>query len=172
MAAPGSASWVAGILARDLRALRREVEAYADERDLWRQAPGVVNPGGNLALHCAGSLQHFIGGVLGGSGYVRNRDAEFGQREVPRTELLADIDAAIAAVRRGLERVSPQQWEAQYPLPVGGVTLTTGEFMVHLAVHLGYHLGQVDYHRRLVTGDGKTVGAMPPAELSTARKTP
>src|SRR5207244_1072758 len=99
MAAPGSASWVAGILARDLRALRREVEAYADERDLWRQAPGVVHPG-------------------------------------------------------------------------GGGTLTARELMVHLAVHLGYHLGQVDYHRRLVTGDGKTVGAMPPAELSTARKTP
>ena len=172
MAAPGSASWVAGILARDLRALRREVEAYADERDLWRPAPGVVNPGGNLALHCAGNLQHFIGGVLGGSGYVRNRDAEFGQREVPRTELLADIDAAIAAVRRGLERVTPQQWEAQYPLAVGGVTLTTGDLMVHLAVHLGYHLGQVDYHRRLVTRDGTTVGAMLPTDLSTARKAP
>ena len=172
MAAPGSPSWVAGILARDLKALRREVEAYADERDLWRTAPGVANPGGNLALHCAGNLQHFIGSVLGGSGYVRNRDAEFGQRQVPRTELLADIDAAIAAVRRGLERVTPQQWEAQYPLAVGGVTLTTGDLMVHLAVHLGYHLGQVDYHRRLVTGDGTTVGAMLPTDLSTARKAP
>ena len=172
MAAPGSPSWVAGILARDLKALRREVEAYADERDLWRTAPGVANPGGNLALHCAGNLQHFIGGVLGGSGYVRNRDAEFGQRQVPRTELLADIDAAIAAVRRGLERVTPQQWEAQYPLAVGGVTLTTGDLMVHLAVHLGYHLGQVDYHRRLVTRDGTTVGAMLPTDLSTARKAP
>jgi len=172
MAAPGSPSWVAGILARDLKALRREVEAYADERDLWRTAPGVANPGGNLALHCAGNLQHFIGGVLGGSGYVRNRDAEFGQRQVPRTELLADIDAAIAAVRRGLERVTPQQWEAQYPLAVGGVTLTTGDLMMHLAVHLGYHLGQVDYHRRLVTGDGTTVGAMLPTDLSTARKAP
>ena len=172
MAAPGSPSWVAGILARDLKALRREVEAYADERDLWRTAPGVANPGGNLALHCAGNLQHFIGGALGGSGYVRNRDAEFGQRQVPRTELLADIDAAIAAVRRGLERVTPQQWEAQYPLAVGGVTLTTGDLMVHLAVHLGYHLGQVDYHRRLVTGDGTTVGAMLPTDLSTARKAP
>src|SRR2546430_7569779 len=145
MAAPGSASWVAGILARDLRALRREVEAYADERDLWRQAPGVVNPGGNLALHCAGSLQHFIGGVLGGSGYVRNRDAEFGQREVPRTELLADIDAAIAAVRRGLERGAPQQWEAQYPPAVGGGTLTPGDPMVALAVHLGDHLCPADH---------------------------
>jgi len=172
MAAPGSASWVVGVLARDLKALRREIEAYADERDLWRKAPGVANPGGNLALHCAGNLQHFIGGVLGGSGYVRDRDAEFGQREVPRTELLADIDAAIAAVRRGLDRVTPQQWEAQYPLPVAGVTLTTGEFMMHLAVHLGYHLGQVDYHRRLVTRDGTTVGAMLPTDLSTARKVP
>jgi len=168
MAAPGTPSWVAGILTRDLKALRREVEAYPDERDLWRIAPGVSNPGGNLALHCAGNLQHFIGGVFGGSGYVRDRDAEFSRRDVPRAELLADIDAAIASVRRGLERVTPQQWDGQYPHPVGGVRLTTGEFMVHLAVHLGYHLGQVDYHRRLVTGDGKTVGAVLPTELSTA----
>src|SRR2546425_8677611 len=103
MAAPGSPSWVAGILARDLKALRREVEAYADERDLWRTAPGVTNPGGNLALHCAGNLQHFIGGVLGCSGYLRHPDAEFRQRPAPPTEPPADIDAANSAEPRGLQ---------------------------------------------------------------------
>src|SRR2546426_11267808 len=97
MAAPGSPSWVAGILARDLNALRREVETYPDERDLWRTAPGVANPGGNLALHCAGNLQHFIGGVFGGPGYARDRDAEVGRRDVPRAQLRADIHTALPA---------------------------------------------------------------------------
>src|SRR2546425_8219768 len=105
MAAPGSPSWVAGILARDLKALRREVEAYPEERDLWRTAPGVANPGGNLTLHCAGNLQHFIGGVLGGSGHVRGRDAEVGPRGVPRAALLAGNHAALVGPRRRPPRV-------------------------------------------------------------------
>jgi DinB family protein len=170
MAAPTAASWIAGVLTRDLKALKREIEAYPADADLWRVAPGIANCGGNLALHCAGNLQHFIGVVLGGTEYARNRDAEFNSKGVPRAELLAQADAAIAAVRLGLERVTAAQWDAPYPLPVAGVTLTTGDFMTHLAAHMGYHLGQIDYHRRLVTGDGKTVGAMPPAELTTARK--
>jgi hypothetical protein len=164
------ASILAAIIARDLRALEREVRAYADERDLWRLAPGVANPAGNLVLHLTGNLQHFIGVVLGGSKFVRDRDAEFRRRDVPRDELLGQIDATRAAVERGLASVSDGRLAERYPQPVGGVTLTTADFLMHLAVHLGYHLGQVDYHRRLVTGDGKTVGALLPTELSSAKR--
>src|SRR5438067_3683862 len=77
-------SWIGGILARDLRALRREIEAYPNERDLWQVQPGITNSAGNLALHLAGNLQYFVGAVLGGTGYVRDRDAEFKRRDVPR----------------------------------------------------------------------------------------
>src|SRR5437764_673264 len=95
---PQLSTWIAGILVRDLRALRREVEAFADERDLWRVPPGIGNSAGTLALHLAGNIRHYIGAVLGGTGYVRDRDAEFALRDVPRTDLLADIDAALVAV--------------------------------------------------------------------------
>jgi uncharacterized damage-inducible protein DinB len=163
-----------GILARDLRALRRELEAYPDERDIWRVAPGITNSAGTLALHLAGNLQSFIGAVLGGSGYVRDREAEFARRDVPRAELLREIDAARAAVAQGLERLSEPDLARPYPQPLGAHTVTTGDFLIHLAVHLTYHLGQVDYHRRLLTGQDAAapIRAVAVTELSSASPLP
>ena len=158
-------AWINTVMTRELKALRREIEAYPSEAELWQGAPGIVNPGGNLALHLAGNLQYFVGAVLGGTGYKRFRDAEFGSRDVPRAELLREIDAAISAVQKGLARVSDADLEKPYPEAIGGVTPTTGAFLAHLAVHLGYHLGQVDYHRRIVSGQGATVGALAVGEL-------
>lgn len=156
---------IATVMARELKALRREVEAYPSDADLWRTVPGIANPGGNLVLHLAGNLQYFVGTVLGGTEYVRNRDREFGARDVPRAELVREIDGAIAAVETGLARVSDADLGKPYPQAVGGVTPTLGALLTHLAVHLGYHLGQVDYHRRILTRDAKTVGALAVGEL-------
>jgi len=89
--------WITNVITRELKALRREIEAYPSEDGMWEVLPGIANPGGNLALHLAGNIQYFLGNVLGKSGYVRNRDAEFGSRDVPRNELLREIDNAIAA---------------------------------------------------------------------------
>lgn len=159
---------LAAIFARDLASLRMEIEAYPADGDLWRLAPGIANPGGTLALHLAGNLQHFIGAILGGTGYRRNRDAEFGDRDVPREQIVREIDAAIAAVTRTLEALGPAALEAEYPEPVAGVRVNTADFLVHLAVHLGYHLGQVDYHRRMVTGGKPLGGAVSPTRLGSA----
>ena len=93
---------VAAILDRDLGTLRREVEAYPDERGLWQEVPGISNVAGTLALHLAGNLQHYIGARLGRTGYVRDRAAEFARRDVPRSELLSQIEAARAAVKAAL----------------------------------------------------------------------
>jgi uncharacterized damage-inducible protein DinB len=157
--------WIAIVMTRELKALRREVESYPSDADLWRTLPGIVNPGGNLVLHLAGNIQYFLGAVLGGSGYKRYRDAEFGSRDVPRADLLREIDGALAAVTTGLARVNDADLEKPFPEAVGGVTPTTGAFLAHLAVHLSYHLGQVDYHRRIITHEGKTVGALAVGEL-------
>jgi DinB family protein len=164
-------TWMAGALARDLRALRRELEAYPDERDLWRTVPGIVNPAGTLALHLTGNLQHFIGTVLGGSSYVRNRDAEFNRRDVPRAELLREIDAALGVVEGTLSRLPDDALAKPFPQPIAGVTLATGDFLMHLCIHFGWHLGQLDYHRRLVTGQGGggQIRAMLPVDLSSAK---
>jgi uncharacterized damage-inducible protein DinB len=165
-----SPEFYGGVILRDLRALRREVEAFPDERDLWRVPPGVANSAGTLALHLAGNIQHYVGTVLGKTGYVRDRAAEFARRDVPRAEILTQIDAAIAAVETGLAKLTDAMLAADYPEPVAGHTVMTSEWLVHLAVHVGYHLGQVDYHRRIVTGRGDTTGAMAIPELRSARK--
>lgn len=162
--------YLVGVIVRDLKALGREVEAYPDDASLWRTPPGITNSGGTLALHLCGNVQHFFGAILGGTGYVRDRGAEFSRRDVPRAEILAQVSAAVAAAERGLARVSDAGVAADFAEPIAGHTVSTGEWLIHLAVHLGYHLGQVDYHRRLVTGRGETVRTMAVPELRTARK--
>ena len=158
---------VAAILDRDLRTLAREVEAYPDERDLWRLPPGAANSGGTLALHLAGNVRHYFGTRLAGGDYVRDRPAEFAARGVPRAELLAQIEAARDAVRAAA--AAAVALEADFPETIGGLRFVTGEYLVHLCVHFAFHLGQLDYHRRLVTGDARAVGAVRPADLSSGR---
>jgi uncharacterized damage-inducible protein DinB len=160
---------VAAILDRDLRALGREVEAYPDEGGLWQEVPGISNVAGTLVLHLAGNLQHYFGARLGQTGYVRDRPAEFARRAVPRAELLREIEAARAAVKAALSRAVPPDLEAEFSEPVGGKRVGTGDYLVHLTTHFAYHLGQVDYHRRVVTGQEKAINAMRPSELSSAR---
>lgn len=161
--------WITTVITRELKALRREIETYPTEADLWEVRPGITNPGGNLALHLAGNLQYFLGNVLGKNGYVRNRDAEFGDKDVPRADLLREIDNAIAAVQTGMSKISEADLAKPYPETVGGVTSSTGAFLAHFATHLAYHLGQVDYHRRILTGEAKTVKAMALTELGGKR---
>lgn len=161
--------YLAGVMARDLRAARREIEAFANEADLWRKLPGIPNAAGNLALHMAGNLRHFIGTVLGGGSYVRQRDAEFGSQDVPRAEITAALDAAAEEVERVLPGLDPDRLAAPFPLAVGGYTVATADFLVHLSAHLAYHLGQLDYLRRGLTGEGTSAGAQAMSELRSAR---
>jgi hypothetical protein len=156
-------------LLRDLRSLRLELEAFPDEHLLWALPPGLPNSSGTLALHLAGNLQHYIGAVLGQTGYVRDRDHEFAARDLSREALLAQIAQAEAAIRSTLPGLTEEQLSQEYPEPIRGHFLETREFLLQLAVHLAYHLGQVSYHRRLVTGNAQGVGALSAAELSTAR---
>lgn len=158
-------STVHAVLRRELAALRRSVEAYPDDASVWAERPGLPNCGGTIVLHLAGNLQHFLGAVLGASGYRRDRDAEFARRDVPRAALLSEITAAESAVDRGLGSVSEAALSAPYPEPIAGRSIAMGDFLVHLSTHLAYHLGQVDYHRRLVSGDRRSIGAITPGEL-------
>ena len=137
------------ILLRDLATLRREVELYPDEAALWRVRPGTANPAGNLALHVAGNLQFFLGGQLGHSGYVRDRDWEFAARDLPRARVLQELDAAAKAVDEALSALDPALLDREFPVPLGDRRLSTGMVLLTLVAHLDYHLGQVNYHRRM-----------------------
>ncbi|MGB7200733.1 MAG: DinB family protein [Pyrinomonadaceae bacterium] len=135
---------------RDLNKLKEEIELYADEADLWKTGGDIINPAGNLCLHLTGNLQHFFGAVLGGTDYVRDRDAEFSRKDVAKSELLADIDEAKNVVLATLEKLTEDDLAKPYPIEVFGGAMTTGFFLTHLATHLNWHLGHINYHRRLL----------------------
>ena len=163
---------VAAILDRDLQALAREIAAYPDERALWETPAGITNSGGTLAVHLAGNIRHYFGAKLGGTGYVRDRPAEFAARDVPRVTILAQIEEARAAVRAAAGRLTDERLDEDYPEVIAGVRVATEEFLVHLVSHFAYHLGQLDYHRRVVTRQTGGVNAVRTVELSTARPVP
>jgi len=149
------------ILLRDIDTLRREIELYPDDDLVWREVPGLPNSGGTLVLHLAGNLRYYFGAVYGKSGYVRDRPVEFSTRGVSRDELVRIIAAAHAEVGEALDHMNPALLDETYPEALRGESLPTGLFFLHLAVHLTYHLGQLDYHRRVVTGDSASAGALP-----------
>jgi hypothetical protein len=153
------------MLQRELATVRRSIEAYPDEKSIWAVRPGLPNTAGTLALHLAGNLQHYYGALLGKTGYVRHRDLEFSRRDVPRKELLAGLDAAKLAIDAGMKAVTMERLSESYPEQLGGHTLTIGEVIFDMESHLAFHLGQLDYHRRVVTGDKTSVNAVSIAEL-------
>jgi uncharacterized damage-inducible protein DinB len=117
---------------------------------MWVKADGINNSAGNLALHIAGNLQHFIGAALGNSGYVRNRKAEFAKNNVPKEEVIKEIDHAIEVIQMTLPRLSEDDLQKPFPIEVFESPIKTEFFLLHLLGHLNYHLGQINYHRRLI----------------------
>lgn len=138
------------IFERDLDQLAQEISAYSNESDLWVVKGEIKNSAGNLCLHLCGNLQHFVGKVLGGTDYVRNREAEFADKHIPRATLLKEIATTKKVVSDALHHMSPAQLDQTYPIQVFGEPMTTGFFLIHLATHLTYHRGQINYHRRLL----------------------
>ncbi len=143
-------SSVSEILQRDLNTLKKEIGSFNSEKTLWAIDGEIKNSAGNLCLHLCGNLQHFIGAVLGKTNYIRNRDAEFSTKGVSKESLIKEIEATIQSVQLTLASLDPTLIEQTYPLEVFGKPMTTGFFLIHLAGHLNYHLGQVNYHRRLL----------------------
>ncbi len=148
------------ILVRELEAFAREVELFPDDEVLWRTVPGITNSAGNLALHACGNLRHFVGAVLGGTGYVRDRPAEFATRAGRREDVARALRETAEVVATTLARVPGSVLAAPYPEPHDGVQLAGGRFLLHLSVHLAFHLGQAGYLRRALTGDARSSGAV------------
>jgi uncharacterized damage-inducible protein DinB len=145
---------LAELFRRDLSKLNREITAFPDDETLWRTLPGITNAAGNLALHLEGNLRDFIGRQLGNLPYTRARDLEFSQKGISRDELaarMAELQRTIPAVVEGL---SSERMEVEYPQTVFEKPMSTRHFLIHLYGHLNWHLGQIDYVRRILTGDG------------------
>ena len=138
------------LFSRELEKLTLEIELYNKESNLWIVDKGIANSAGNLCLHLIGNLNTYIGKELGNTGYIRNWDLEFSQKDIPRSVLLKKIHETKLVVEKALDSITNDQLEEEYPAPVFDYKMTTGFFLVHLTAHLTYHLGQINYHRRLL----------------------
>ena len=135
---------------RDLNRLEQELELYRNEEIIWHTERGITNSAGNLCLHLVGNLNTYIGAELGKTGYIRHRELEFSLKNIPRTELLQKVAETILVVENALDTLTVEQLDEEYPMLVFDEKTTTGYLLVHLTTHLSYHLGQINYHRRLL----------------------
>jgi hypothetical protein len=141
---------LANLYERDLRTLTEEVNQFKSEDDLWKTEGTIKNPSGNLVLHITGGLNHFFGATLAHNGYIRDRDLEFSKKGVKRTELLAGLEEVIPMVTQTLNALTQEEMQAEFPIIFDGEKRPTMYVLVRLLAHLDYHLGQVNYLRRMM----------------------
>lgn len=137
------------VFEKDLIRLKAEIEAYNDEEKLWIKAEGINNSAGNLCLHILGNLNNYVGAILGKTGYVRNRPSEFSEK-TSKEFLIKSLDETTEMVKKVISDLDAQQLDQTYPDNVFGYEMKTDFFLIHLVGHLNYHLGQINYHRRIL----------------------
>ncbi|MCB0643019.1 MAG: DUF1572 family protein [Phaeodactylibacter sp.] len=135
---------------RDLKKLREEINAYQDEQNLWKIEANIANSGGNLCLHLIGNLKAFIGAGFANSGYIRNRVNETSLSDIPKSELLAQIEQTITVVTDGFNQLEESDLDKNFPIVIWEHPTPMASTLIHLQGHLNYHLGQINYHRRLL----------------------
>lgn len=134
---------------RGLDQLALELSLYKDEKDMWIIKEGVSNSSGNLAAHLVGNLNHFIGKTLGDTNYVRDRDKEFSVKDVPQEQLINDIRQTSVMIKNTLSKLSAEDLKKEFPLTLKNETFSIENMLIHLIGHLNYHLGQINYLRRM-----------------------
>lgn len=133
--------------------LKNEIEQYNNEADIWKIEGQIKNSAGNLCLHLVGNLNTYIGKELGRTDYIRNRELEFSSRNVPRQELIKKVESTVEMINQTLDNFDEHLLETEYPILVFDNKTSIGYLLVHLATHLTYHLGQINYHRRLIESE-------------------
>jgi len=138
------------LYSREIDRLASEIEQYKEETSLWKLTDNISNCAGNLCLHLVGNLNHFIGRYIGNIDYVRQRDAEFNTKDVPKATLVSEVNKLKEVVLTALKNFPDGQLKKNYPIEKNGEVLTNEFMLLHLLWHLSYHVGQINYHRRLL----------------------
>lgn len=136
---------------RDLDRLKTEVELYSNDAVFWSVEKEISNSAGNLTIHLIGNLNHFIGSVLDKTGYIRDREAEFNNKDIPRPQIIKNIDAVKKVIEEALSKLTSEDLKKPYPINIRKEGMNVDQFLMHLYGHLNYHLGQINYHRRLLS---------------------
>jgi uncharacterized damage-inducible protein DinB len=135
---------------RELLKLQTEINLYKNEAALWVTKNEISNSAGNLCLHLIGNINHFIGATLGNTGYVRTREVEFSAKNISREKLIADLQEASELVKDTLGKLSAADYSKDFPLLMQDKVVSTEQMLLYMLMHLSYHLGQINYHRRLI----------------------
>ncbi len=141
---------LAQLFERDLNKLILEIKSYSNESDLWKTTEGISNSGGNLCLHLVGNMKHFVGNVLGNIPYERTREKEFSDKNISSSVIIKNVEETLHAIKETLPHLTTADLNKIYPINVFGDEMKTEWFLIHLYGHLNYHLGQINYHRRLL----------------------
>ena len=138
------------LFSRDLLRLKTEIELYKEESKIWVTDENILNSAGNLCLHLIGNLNTYIGAEFGKTNYIRNRELEFSLKNISKKELLDKIESTILVVDKSLQNITEEELKNEYEILVFDKKTTLEYLLVHLTTHLAYHLGQINYHRRLL----------------------
>jgi hypothetical protein len=141
---------LSGFYERDVNKLAEEINLFKNENNIWRLKDGISNPAGNLVLHLTGNLNYFIGTILAKNGYVRKRDKEFSEKNIPRSQLIVEVQQIIPLIQNTLPNLSKEQLQSEFPVPLGGKNYVIEDMLILLLAHFNFHLGQVNYLRRIL----------------------
>jgi hypothetical protein len=141
---------ITSLFEKDINKLIEEIGLFKSEEDIWKIKDGISNSAGNLTLHLIGNLNHFIGATLGNSGYIRERDKEFSEKNIPRTQLIEGLNSTVSVIKQTLAALPEEDLKKDFPVAINQKIISTEYMLVYLLNHFNYHLGQVNYLRRLI----------------------
>lgn len=144
--------WLLEMLVNDLTKLKDEINLYKDEKDIWLTRGEIKNTAGNLCLHLLGNINYMFGNLIGHIAYQRDREREFTDKNISRADLNNRIDATIEVVKKSLPKLTDEGIYEKFPAALGGKERATGFTLIFFTNHFNYHLGQINYHRRLIEG--------------------
>ncbi|HHP7242608.1 MAG TPA: DinB family protein [Cyclobacteriaceae bacterium] len=136
---------------KDFQKLRTEIGSFHADAALWKTSGDIINSAGNIVLHLCGNMRHFIGATLGNTGYEREREKEFTMTGLTKEQLIEAVNITEGEVLKALDNLSEKQLNDKYPLEPFGYPVTHQYFLIHIYAHFNYHLGQINYLRRLLS---------------------
>jgi uncharacterized damage-inducible protein DinB len=129
-----------------------ELHKWADplsNEQFWRQPYPYGNSVGHLVLHLTGNLNYYIGARVAETGYVRDRDREFTEKQPPRKEeALKAFDRAIAMVVAAMRKQKAEDWGKTYTAEREPEAADHFRIFVRCAGHAYHHVGQIIYLSR------------------------
>jgi uncharacterized damage-inducible protein DinB len=128
--------------------LHKWIDPLSNEQ-FWRKPYSYGNSAGHLVLHLTGNLNYYIGACVVETGYVRDRDREFTDKQPPqKEEALRAFDRAIAMVVDTIQKQNAEDWGKPYSAEREPEAADRFQIFVRCAGHAYHHVAQMVYLSR------------------------